>query len=153
VLTVLPTPETTIFHAEVFRTPDGRLVFNEIASRIGGGKIHAAIKLAFGLDLGAAYVSAMTGGPAPEPCAAPDQVVGWLLFPPFEGVLHGAPEHCSVPGVVDYRLHAKPGTRMAPSDFSMAAIASAVLTGPDRATVGESIDRTVAWFHDEIKVG
>ncbi|MDG4807553.1 ATP-grasp domain-containing protein [Micromonospora sp. WMMD1120] len=153
VLSVLPTPETTIFHAEVFRTPDGELVFNEIASRIGGGKIHAATKLAFGLDLGAAYIGALTGGPAPAPPAEPDQAVGWVLFPPVEGVLLDAPERCPVPGVVDYRLHAKPGTRMGRSSYSTEAIATAVLTGPDQATVQDTIDSTVTWFHDEMKLG
>lgn len=73
----LPTPATTTFHAEIFRTPEGELLLNEIASRIGGGKIYETCRLALDVDMARDYVRAVGGSfpcriPFDEPTAWPD---------------------------------------------------------------------------------
>ena len=51
VLKVMPTPEHTSFHAEVFHTPDDELVLCEVACRTGGSRICEEYRQAFGVDL------------------------------------------------------------------------------------------------------
>jgi biotin carboxylase len=62
-LTALPTPATTAFHAEVFHTPDDRLVLCEVASRVGSWPTNDMVLRAFDVDITRWWVRSICGLP------------------------------------------------------------------------------------------
>jgi biotin carboxylase len=141
--------QTMTFHAEIFRTPDGRLIMNEIGCRIGGAKIYETIQLAFGIDLAREYVHAV-GSPAAAPprVTAPRVAAGHATFPGRPGTLVSAPQECAIPGVDQYRLNVPEGTVLDVAEHSSSRIASVVVKGADRAEVLDTLDRAVRWFDE-----
>lgn len=90
VLAELPTPAHTAFHAELWITPDDRIVFCEIAGRTGGGMISAMVRHAFGTDLDKEWLYAECG--LPSTLANPvHRPVGCLNIPPSKGGLDHLP--------------------------------------------------------------
>jgi phosphoribosylaminoimidazole carboxylase (NCAIR synthetase) len=114
VVAALPGPEeTTAFHAEVFRRPDGELVLCEIAARPGGSGHAPAYEQGFGVNLHGATLRGQAGlAPAATPLV-PEPVVrsGFCWLTPRDGVLLARPAHCPVPGVRYYRPTAEAGSR------------------------------------------
>lgn len=145
-LAALPTPETTTFHAEVFLATDGRLVFNEVASRMGGGMIEDVLTLGFGAFLPEVYVRYLSGNEPLSVPAAPEQIAGLSLFPPRAGTLVAIPEECPVPGIAAYRRHAEPGTVLEPARMSVEKIGSVLATGGSRKEVETALADAMAWF-------
>ncbi|MFC0542589.1 ATP-grasp domain-containing protein [Kutzneria chonburiensis] len=72
----------TMIHLEVFRQPDGRLVFSEIASRVGGGWVSGLISHAMGRPIWSAMADIAIDGRTEPP--RPDA--------PYLGVLHLRPD-------------------------------------------------------------
>jgi hypothetical protein len=147
-LEALPTPGTTIFHAEVFGTPDG-LLFNEVACRMAGGRIEEQIRLGFGVHLPELYVRALAGGELPEVAAAPERIGGLALFPPRPGVLRAVPGRCELAGVTDFKVAARVGTELGPAHASVENFASALAVGATRAEVERLIAELKAWVQAE----
>ncbi|MFF1508340.1 ATP-grasp domain-containing protein [Streptomyces sp. NPDC058326] len=147
-LNTLPTPPTTIFHAEIFGTPDG-LLFNEIACRMAGGRIEEQIRLGFGVHLPELYVRALTGGPLPRIPTEPARIGGLALFPPRPGLLHSVPGECRIPGVTDVRVSASAGTLLGPAHTSVENFASALVVGGTRAEAVRTIEELRAWIESE----
>ncbi|MET9697954.1 ATP-grasp domain-containing protein [Streptomyces sp. NPDC006529] len=145
-LAALPTPATSLFHAEVFRATDGRLVFNEVASRMGGGMIEDVVTLGFGHFLLEVFVRSVGGNEPPALPAAPDRIAGLALFPPRPGTLVEIPDACPVPGITAYRRHAEPGTVLEPARMSVEKIGSVLATGASRAEVERALAAAGAWF-------
>lgn len=95
VLQILPTPNCTSFHLEVFHTPDDELYFCEIASRTGGGLINAMLEAAFGINLNRNFIRLQAGLPVDVQtlrhlAVAPRRLMGFGLIPPRPGVFMGA---------------------------------------------------------------
>jgi biotin carboxylase len=148
----LPTPETYIFHAEVFGTADRGLLFNEVASRMGGGMIEATLELGFGVRLPEVYVRSLVGNRPPPIARAPRTVAGYAQIPPRAGTLVGVPEHCPVEGIVQYRSYVEPGTTMKRAELSRDKLASLLATGPSRAAVERALRAGVSWFEDLVEL-
>lgn len=108
VLAILPTPENTSFHLELFRTADDRLVFCEIASRTGGGSINPMLEQAFGINLNEIFVRRQAGLPVDKAeirarAKAPRRLLGWGLVPPRRGVFLGFQDaRPTMPWVADF---------------------------------------------------
>ncbi|MDW9639701.1 ATP-grasp domain-containing protein [Sinorhizobium meliloti] len=88
----LPFPKTSIFHLQIFLTPDDRLVLCEVASRLGGGVINEEVRLATGIDIKMSYVKACVG--AYEEVGVnnlPPVPAGRIIIPPRRGTLRRAP--------------------------------------------------------------
>ncbi len=147
-LAALPCPDTFNFHAELFLTPDGRLVFNEVASRLGGGMIEDVLTLGFGVFLLEAYVRIVGGNEPPHIPAAPLRTAGLALFPPRAGTLVQIPLECPVPGITAYHRHAEPGTVLEPAKLSVDKIGSVLATGGSRAEVERALAEATEWFED-----
>jgi biotin carboxylase len=96
ILAQLPTAPNTAFHAELWITPDDRLVFCEIASRTGGGMIAPTVKYSFGIDLDKEWLYAECGLPTTFD-GHQYRPAGGLNIPPAHGVL----EHLPVGGEPD----------------------------------------------------
>ncbi|PRH77932.1 hypothetical protein C6N75_17550 [Streptomyces solincola] len=145
-LAALPTPDTAMFHAELFLTPDGRLVFNEVASRLGGGMIEDVLRLGFGVFLLEVYVRHLAGNEPPAVPAAPHTIAGLSLFPPRAGALVAIPDACPVPGVTEYRRYAEPGAELGLATLSVDKIGSVLATGASRDKVEAVLAEALAWF-------
>ena len=145
-LAALPTPETSMFHAEVFLATDGSLVFNEVASRAGGGMIEDMVALAFGPFLPELYVRTLAGNEPPVVPSAPDRIAGLSLFPPRPGTLEAIPDECPVPGIVAYRRYADPGAELELSQMSVGKIGSVLAAGGSRAEVEKALTEAITWF-------
>ncbi|MFJ8748399.1 ATP-grasp domain-containing protein [Streptomyces sp. NPDC102441] len=145
-LAALPTPETSTFHAEIFLATDGRLVFNEVASRMGGGLIEDVLTLGFGHFLPEVYVRYLGGNEPPGVPAAPERIAGLALFPPRPGTLVAIPEECPVPGIVEYRAYAEPGAVLEPARMSVEKIGSVLATGGSRGEVETALADARTWF-------
>ncbi|WP_328665442.1 ATP-grasp domain-containing protein [Streptomyces sp. NBC_00328] len=145
-LAALPTPDTSMFHAEVFLDADRQLVFNEIASRMGGGLIEGVLQLGFGITLPEVYVGALSGNKPPQIPAEPVQIAGWSLFPPTAGTVTEIPADCPVPGVTRYRRHVEPGTALTAARTSVDKIGSVLATGDTRSEVETALEEALSWF-------
>lgn len=148
VLAELPTPERAAFHAELWLTPDDRVVFCEIASRTGGGMISAMVRHSFGIDLDKEWLYAECGLPSMlgEPVYRP---AGCLNIPPSTGVLEhlptsGAP-HCvrevSFTGAVGQEFHG--GVK------SGLYLAGYVVDGDTEEEVAANMETVAAWFDEQ----
>lgn len=87
VLHKLETPLIPIvFHAELFIKPNGSIVFCEIASRVGGGRVNSVFEISTGINLQEYFVESQI-------CCEnklenlTNIKAGWIIFPPKTGKL------------------------------------------------------------------
>lgn len=152
VIDALPTPPFAIFHAEIFRTPDGELLLNEIACRVGGGRIRAVIKLAFGVDLNEYYLRSLCrNGPQPLPAAKPSQIAGQVLFPPLPGRLAAAPSACPVEGARLAYTH-QVGDTLTTAASSVDALLKVTVVGATRKDVLARTDEVRQWYAESVVI-
>ncbi|WP_433389319.1 ATP-grasp domain-containing protein [Micromonospora sp. KLBMP9576] len=90
-LDVMPAPESAAYHLEVVRTPDDRLVFCEIACRVGGAQIPELVQRTYGFDLVAASFRASCGLSLPQRPEFAGRVYSSLIVPSPGGFLRDAP--------------------------------------------------------------
>ncbi|MFG2946179.1 ATP-grasp domain-containing protein [Streptomyces adustus] len=69
------------FHLELFVTPDGDLVFLEIAGRIGGAEVPYLTDKLFGVNLFELWLDALCEDGATVPPQTGDPSGGWLIIP------------------------------------------------------------------------
>jgi predicted ATP-grasp superfamily ATP-dependent carboligase len=140
------------FHLEIFVTPDGEMVFLEIAGRIGGAEVPYLTHKLFGINLFQVWLDALCEGRVTVPRKVGDPSGGWLIIPKPDGL------PAKVVSVTTMRenfptiwreLVPKPGDEMLPGG-SYDAVHSGrfILTG-DEATVEEDIRKIMAGFHIE----
>ncbi|MEV7185430.1 ATP-grasp domain-containing protein [Kitasatospora sp. NPDC093102] len=94
-------------HLELFRSPDGRLVFSEIATRLGGGWIPEMLSKALGHDVWDVIVRETIGIPVPERATPPEFIGGISLKPQKPGrivAMTPAEEMTSVPGLLHWQV-------------------------------------------------
>ncbi|MEV4942329.1 hypothetical protein AB0L09_31910, partial [Streptomyces zaomyceticus] len=133
---------------EIFGTPHG-LVFNEIASRMAGGRIEEQIRLGFDVHLPELYVRALAGNTLPEIPEQPLRTGGLALFPPRPGLLRAVPGECSIPGVTGLKVAAQAGTRLGTALTSVENFASALVVGASRAEAVRTIEELRTWIEAE----
>ncbi|GII54388.1 hypothetical protein Pth03_27770 [Planotetraspora thailandica] len=138
VLAALRDPEGRLrhhaFHAEIFHTPDDRLVLCEIACRPAGAKIKEVFRAVFGMNLGEYATRAQVELPLPglDPAAAPPRplrMAGQVLMMKRPGMIRAVPAAPEEPWVEGFWLYGRPG-QVVPaaggsSDFLLAAVGSA----------------------------
>ncbi|MER7172986.1 ATP-grasp domain-containing protein [Streptomyces mesophilus] len=150
-IAALPTPGTTLFHAEVFHTPDGRMLMNEIASRIGGAKVARALRAAFGISPVSEYLRALaTGEVGFASGMEPEQLAGWLLMPPSPGRIRHIPTSCPVPDIDEFSVYAAAGQETKSAIASVDGLMTVVAVGEERAAVGKRLEETRDWFLGEL---
>lgn len=144
-LRALPTPDVSLFHAELFHTPTGMLV-NEIGCRMGGGRIKTAMEVAFGVNLEEWYVrNALSAVPWVAGRRAPDPLAGFAIVPPAPGRLEFAPEQCPVPGVRRYKIEVPLGSELTAARANCDAMASVTVEGITADEVHDRLDAASAW--------
>ncbi|MFD9129841.1 acetyl-CoA carboxylase biotin carboxylase subunit family protein [Kitasatospora sp. NPDC059571] len=134
-----------VTHHEVFLDRTGTPVFCEIAGRPGGGGVVPAFRDRFGVNLHVAALLPQLGLPIPpvREIQPPERrSSGWsVIYPPEIGPLF---EHGPLPDedwLLDVLLRRRPGDVLTPAQSFGAGVAVATVTGPDRATVTERLDR------------
>ncbi|WP_152627393.1 hypothetical protein [Streptacidiphilus melanogenes] len=151
----LPSTELAIFHAELWRTPDGTLLMNEIAARQGGGKIGPAVRAAFDVHLMRRYVRlAVLGQEEPTPPARPRQCAGWALIPPHTGTVLAASQpdgHFDQGWMVEASVSVRARDRLYGAGSSIDAVASCLVTGDTRAEVLDRLEQFADWAGNAVR--
>jgi hypothetical protein len=149
VLDRLPTPPNTAFHAELWLTPDDRIVFCEIASRTGGAMVGPAVRYSFGLDLDREWLLAECGLPtSPAPGASLDgyRPAGWLAIPPRNGLLEHLPTGGHPDCVRDVHLAGSAGQVYHGGVKSGLFLAGYVVAGDTEDDVVTHVHDVATWF-------
>lgn len=129
------------FHAEIFHTPDDRLVLCEIAGRPAGAKVREVFHTLFGLNLGEYATRALVGLPLPAleqtlrggPRPKPRCMAGQVLMMKRPGLVRSVPAVPADPWVEHYWVYAQPGQVIAPATGSSDFLTAAVASAPTRA--------------------
>lgn len=155
VIDALPAPQNFAFHAEVFHTPDDRLVLCEIAARPGGAQNRAIAEVMFGIDPVAGMLRAQAGLPLPFTGPRPLQPVtmaGQLLFGKRSGTVRAVPGEPPFPWVARSSVMAQVGQVMRIPRYSADVMASFVVTAPDRQTTETRMRELEQWFLDGLVI-
>ncbi|MBR8639534.1 ATP-grasp domain-containing protein [Streptomyces tuirus] len=104
--------EASVTHMEVFETPEGELVFSEIATRIGGGWVSDMLSVGLGHSVYDTVATGLLFGRVEE-AAPPRRHIGALhLRPPRAGTITAMPTDRriqAVEGVLDWRSAKRTG--------------------------------------------
>ncbi len=128
------------FHAEVFHTPDDRLVLCEIACRSGGAKIREVFDVMFGVNLAELEIRTQLGLPTADldDLAAgagrprPRVMSGQMLMMKRPGLVRAVPPQPSEPWVRRFWCWARPGQLIPPAAGSADFLTAAVAAGATR---------------------
>ncbi|MEU4929107.1 ATP-grasp domain-containing protein [Streptomyces yokosukanensis] len=131
---------THAFHAEVFHTPDDRLVLCEIAARSGGAKIREVFEVLFGIQLAVQVTRAEAGLPLPALEGAVDErgrlrprcMSGQVLTMKRPGLVRSLPAAPDEEWVKGFWLFAEEGQVIAPASGSADFLTAAVGSAPTR---------------------
>ncbi|MDR5859270.1 ATP-grasp domain-containing protein [Halomonas eurihalina] len=159
VLTALPTPRNTAFHAELFHTHDGQLVLCEIASRTGGARICDAIAACFGVNISERWAQAdcdllsdtkvtRGGSGLPQPAV----LGGWALIAPRPGRIEQLPSTCPLSGVVDFTLNIETKQVIGNPKAATDSIASCVFQAETETDCRATIENFRNWFAQECHI-
>jgi biotin carboxylase len=150
VLAALPSPDTFSFHAEVFHTPDDRLVLCEIACRTGGAQNRGVAHTLFGVDPTECAVRAQVGLPLPIDTGPdrrqPARMGGQLVFNKRPGTVLAVPRDPPFPWVRRSKIFVAAGDVMPVPRYSADFLASFVVSAPNRDTCLERLRELEAWF-------
>lgn len=154
-LRALPTPRVTIFHAEVFIAKTGKLFLNEIASRMGGGRIKTMWQAAFGINLEEWHVRNSSRMSKPVLSEFLDPLIGAFSdYPaPENGYLLSAAQDCDIPGVYKFKLEVPVGTYLDTPTSIGDVIGSSTAACSTAAEVNSLLDIVDSWFLKSISIG
>lgn len=147
VLAALPSPRHMAFHAELWITRDGKIVFCEIASRTGGGMISSTIRYSFDFNIDKEWLYAECGLPSSlgTPAYRPG---GGVVIPPFNGVLEYLPRGNEPDYVKETQITGAVGERFHGGVKSGLFLAGYVVGGPTEEEVIKNMSGVAAWFVD-----
>jgi phosphoribosylaminoimidazole carboxylase (NCAIR synthetase) len=152
----LPTPGCSTFHAEIFRTPDDKLVLCEIASRNGGVMIKHLLMAMYGINFPIAWVRASVGLPVPLPqetaLLRPARMAGQVLLPKRAGIVRQVPAPPEADWVENFRVWVRPGDRLSGSTSSGDYMAGMVVSAPTRGKCEQRMRQTARWLQHEIRI-
>ncbi|MCG8927670.1 acetyl-CoA carboxylase biotin carboxylase subunit family protein [Lentzea sp. CC55] len=148
------------FHAEVFHTPDDRLVVCEIAARTGGAKIREVGAAIFGINHGEYVTRAqlglslplladtLAGGPPPVPA----RMSGQVLMMKRPGLVEALPSTVVEPWLARFWRYAAVGDVIPPAAGSADFLLAAVATGADRAEAESRLRALGARFETQTRI-
>lgn len=142
----LPFPPTSLFHLQLFHTPKNRLVLCEVACRLGGGLINEEVRLATGVDMKAAFISANLSDSNTTRSSEHDRPTARLIIPPRHGVLREIPQACDTDWVDIYRPYGEPSRRYDGASMTNKEICAFVFTGDDERHLALRATELCRWF-------
>lgn len=147
------------FHAEVFHTPDDRLVLCEIACRSGGAKIREVFEVMFGVNLAEVEIRAQLGLPVPGiddlPAGVrprPRTMSGQMLMMKRPGLVRAVPAHPTQPWVQRFWCWARPGQVIPPAAGSADFLTAAIAAAPTRAECEARLRRLGAQVAGQVDI-
>ena len=156
VLDALPGPAHFAFHAEIFHTPDDRLVLCEIACRTGGASIRDITRTLFGADPTEWWVRAQVGLPLGKVEDArrlqPARMAGQLALMKRPGQVVGVPGEPPFAWVERSRVFVKPGQVMDEAAFSGDFMAVFVVSAPTRDVTEARLRELETWFAANVAI-
>lgn len=151
---VLPFGDNGSFHVEIFKTPEGEFVFNEAASRLGGGSIIEEVEASFGVNIKTLFLAAEI-----ESHEAIEAILdnahttfipaAQLHISPQPKKLEKAPESCDREQVYLYELMSKVGDDYKLMSHTNSEVARFVLHGGTPEKLEVELEETIAWFKEE----
>ena len=152
---VLPFGMSGGFHVEIFETENGSLVFNEAASRLGGGSIMEEIVCAYGVNIKTLTVAAEAGQDTAVDALIKEKNAQFvnaaqLHISPRSQKLEYIPDTCPDPRVVLYEPMGRAGTNYSLMTHTNSEIARFVLKGPDETSLSRSLNEIFHWFETEV---
>ncbi|WP_329192579.1 MULTISPECIES: ATP-binding protein [unclassified Streptomyces] len=158
-LAALGGPADFAFHAEVFHTPDDRLVVCEVAARPAGARIREVLTAVFGVHPVELASRAHTGLRLPALERLPEggrleplRMAGQVLMMKRPGTVRGIPATPEEPWVEFYGVFAEPGEVLAEAALSSDFLAAAVLSAPTREECEKRLRELGARFEAEIVI-
>lgn len=142
----LPELDFCPYHLEIFRRPDGELVFCEIAGRLGGAHVMESFTHATGVNPARLWIRHQIGlenGPA-VPLPDTGQRYGWLLIPPQHGRLVEIRPPVGVPYVKDFIIKTSVPRDFTGAQGSTDSVIGYVVEGRDSADVERNLRRCIA---------
>ncbi|MEU2791823.1 ATP-grasp domain-containing protein [Streptomyces sp. NPDC007100] len=157
VVAALPDVGFCPFHLEVFRTPDGGLVFCEIACRLGGAHVVETLTLATGVNPLRLWLRHQAGLEDGRQTVLADQGrrYGWLFVPPKAGRLLSIREPEDTAFIRQYSIRTTAPRTFDGAHSSSDSIATFVVDGADSAEVEQNLRAcvdlmgTLATWEDE----
>jgi hypothetical protein len=148
------------FHAEIFHTPDDRLVVCEIACRPGGAKVREVFHTMFGFNLGEYATRASLGLPLPllEPGLhdgarpLPRSMSGQVLMMKRPGRIRSLPAVPADPWVERFWLYGQVGQVIPPASGSSDFLTCAVASAPPRAECERRLRELGARFEAQTEI-
>jgi hypothetical protein len=151
------------FHAEIFHTPDDRLVVCEVAARPGGAKIREVLEVLFGVNHGEYATRAQLGLPLGNgtfgigssgngELPRPRSMAGQLLFMKRPGRVVSLPHAPHEPWVHRFWLYARPGQVIPPASGSSDFLACVVGSARTRAECERRLRELGARFEAETEI-
>lgn len=152
IISALPSSLVLAFHAEMFHTKDDEILLCEIASRIGGGRITETVQNVFGVNLRKEWARAECGLNVLESLKPKEvnELQGFLIIPPMEGVLESIPDSLPFEWIVDYRRTANSGMHFRKSTSSVDSIATLILKGSNEQILEQNMRTTLEWLNENI---
>ncbi|EKD51581.1 MAG: hypothetical protein ACD_62C00225G0005 [uncultured bacterium] len=151
-LKVLPTPQNTVFHSEVFIDRDGEITLCEIAVRPPGGGMWTALNHAFNIDILKLAVTLqwnpdlVDADTLKQKNAVVPMLTGSILLSPKEAVFRTAVKACPLDGVIKYDVLAKENVSYSGGKNSCDAAAIFVIKGTSDQDLRETVKCCVDWF-------
>jgi hypothetical protein len=147
-------------HAEVFHTPDDRLVVCEVACRHAGAKVREVFAAMFGANLGEYATRAEVGlalprleehrraGTRPQPA----RMAGQALMMKRPGRVESLPAPPAEPWVERFWLYARPGQVLPPAGASADFLVAVVASGPTRTECERRLRELGARFAAQTRI-
>lgn len=142
-------PENAVYHCEVFRDREGKLIFCEIASRYGGGYILQAVQETYGINLKNAWFRGQMGLEQKDVPREEQKLHGFLLVPPIKGKLTGIPESIPFDWVKVYQK-SEVGTDFNSPARSIDKVAGLMIEGESSDILVERLNSLDAWFRSQL---
>jgi hypothetical protein len=156
VLHALPGPRHFAFHAEIFHTPDDRLVLGEVACRTGGAAQRPIQRLLFGIDPTECWIRAQLDLPLPIPDGParlqPATMTGQMVLMKRPGTVLEVPEQAPFSWVRQQNVFVRPGQAMNAATFSADFLVTFVITAPTKDLSVTRMKQLEEWFLSELSL-
>lgn len=152
VLCSLPTPDACGFHLEVFHTPNDKLVFCEIASRIGGAQINLSWIECLGIDLRNEFFRVQAGLAPTKNFRGiiPIQTHMNLMYPSLGKKLVRRPKSAPFPWLDSHKIIGETGKIIPLPTKSTDCFASFIFRSETEADLLEKTNIIEAWLDQEV---
>lgn len=152
ILRILPSPKNFAFHAEYFQDENNQLVFCEIACRPGGGIIKDVLFEKYNINIVTEWMKSeiQNDYELPNVSYQSDKIAGFLLIPPYKGLLKHIPNTTPFEWVNQYRVTAKINSEYKNNIRTSGEIISFLTTSQDENNMIARINTLSSWADENI---